>query len=76
MATLTRTDIHKIVGPLDEELIIQILDTGATAEELTEAFGWFSDSFGMKNAGHHRPVGQIVRLCEILETAQLSEDLQ
>ena len=74
MATLTRTEIHKIAGPLDEELIIQILDTGATAKELTEAFGWFSDSIGMKDAGHHRPAGQIIRLCEILETAQLADE--
>ena len=74
MTTLTRAEIQTIAGPLDDELVIQILETGATADELTEAFGWFSDSYGMKDAGHHRPTGRVVRLCEILETAQTADE--
>lgn len=74
MAALTRTEIQTIAGLLDDDLIVQILETGATAEEFVEAFGWFSDSYGMTDAGHHRPTGRVVRLCEILETVQLVDE--
>ena len=74
MASLNRQQIENITGKLDDELIVMILDTGATVDEVTEAFGWFSDSYGMKEAGHHRPGGTVTRICEILELGQLSVD--
>ncbi len=74
MAGLTRSEVEAIAGKLDEDLIVQIIDSGASAEELTEAFGWFTDSYGMKDAGHHRPTGKVVELCEILESTQTPDE--
>ena len=74
MSALTRESIEAITGSLDDELIIQIIDTGASEAELVEAFGWFQDSIGMKAAGHHRPTGLVPSLCEILETSKTPND--
>ena len=73
MNALTRVQIEAITGRLEEDLIVQILDTGASEAEVAEAFGWFSDSYGMKAAGHHRPTGRVPKICEILETSRAAD---
>lgn len=74
MDTLTRTQIEAITGKLDNDLILEILATGANEADVAEAFGWFSDSIGMKTAGHHRPTGLVPRICEILETSRTPDE--
>lgn len=74
MSPLTREQITSVTGPLDEELVVRIIDSGATLEELTEAHGWFIDSYAMKEAGHHRPTGKVVEVCEILETGEVPRE--
>ena len=73
MSTLTREKIETITGRLENDLIVEILNTGASEAEVAEAFGWFSDSIGMKAAGHHRPTGRVPKICEILETSRAPE---
>ena len=38
----TASEICAICGPLDDGVIARIIDTGATAAEVLEAFTWFS----------------------------------
>lgn len=71
---LNKETIEKIIGQIDEGLAIRIIDTGATRQELMEAYGWFIDSQGMKAAGHHRPAGKVVEVCEILESGQVPRE--
>lgn len=40
MTRLTRNDVIKAVGQADDVTIAEIIGTGATAEELTEAQAW------------------------------------
>jgi hypothetical protein len=68
MTLLTHKQITDITGPLDEELIVRIIDSGARLEEVTEAHGWFVDSRAMGKARHRRPAGKVLEVCEILET--------
>jgi hypothetical protein len=67
MAPLTRKEITDITGPLDDELVLRIVDSGASLADLVEAHGWFVDSRAMGKARHHRPAGNVAELCEILE---------
>jgi len=66
MGKLTREDIVAIVGELDDLRIAEILATGATAAELTEAFGWLSRNGEMGEALQHSLSGTVARLYEIL----------
>jgi hypothetical protein len=68
MVPLTHKQITDITGSLDDDLIVRIIDSGATLEDLVEAHGWFVDSRAMGKARHHRPAGKVAQVCEILET--------
>ena len=61
--SLTRSDVLAIVGRLDDARIAEIIASGATAAELTEAFA-------IVDAGEagvpRQPSGRVARLCEIL----------
>jgi uncharacterized protein (DUF433 family) len=43
MATLTREDVRAMLGPVDDGLVVEILGTGASPEELAEAYAWITD---------------------------------
>lgn len=38
--TLTSQDVTSVLGPVDETLIAEIVATGATPTELSEAWAW------------------------------------
>jgi hypothetical protein len=42
MSRLTHSDVIAIVGALDDPRIAEIIATGATAAEVTEAFEWLN----------------------------------
>ncbi|MGI9568435.1 MAG: hypothetical protein ACR2PH_01545 [Desulfobulbia bacterium] len=67
---MTREEIIKIAGHLDEALIIEIIDCGATSGELLQAFEWvFSDDTISKEL-HRQPRGRVASLCKILERSE------
>ncbi len=76
MMPLTRQDIIEVVGPLDEDLIVRIIDSGATYADVTEAHGWFVDSRSMGKARHHRPAGKVTEVCNILEEGWTPHDAE
>jgi hypothetical protein len=65
---VTREDVIGIVGPLAKDRIAAIIATGATPEELTEAFLRLSAEDDMGGVLSHPVSGVIGELVEILES--------
>jgi hypothetical protein len=72
MTRLTRDEIIKAVGQVDDVTIAEIIGTGATAEELAEALAWAVNDDPLLNAGKKLPTGRIRELIDIL--AELAPD--
>jgi hypothetical protein len=76
---LSRNDIISALGPLDDSLIAQIIATGATREELTEARAWIENDEAMMNIGRPLAGGRVAQLVDILgrvEEDELDPDLR
>lgn len=72
--TMTREDVIGVLGPVDDELIVTILGTGATREELEEAFGWLNADDVLGRQLRRQPSGRVAELCEILERQEWEPD--
>jgi hypothetical protein len=72
MKPLTRDDVIAALGEIDDVTIVEILGTGATADELAEAQAWFNNNEPLMNIGKPLAAGRVGRLVEILES--LSDD--
>lgn len=63
----TDREIRTILGPVDDETIMAIMDIGATALEVEEAFEWLNDDSYM-GSDLARPMrDRVRRVYEILE---------
>jgi len=67
-------EIKAILGPVDETLIAQINQTGASAEELTQAWSWLSADEALINEGRSLPSGRVAELISLLEAAELDPE--
>ncbi|SHL10225.1 hypothetical protein SAMN05444159_4996 [Bradyrhizobium lablabi] len=74
MTQLTRDDVVKAIGDIDDVAIAEIIGTGATAEELAEAQAWLANDEPLMNAGRPLPNGRVGELVEILEELEADED--
>jgi hypothetical protein len=74
MTELTSSEIERIAGRLDDSLVVEILETGATREELIEALDWIYADDVMARDLHREPAGRIAVLCEILSRTELAAD--
>ena len=72
MTRLTRDEIIKAVGQVDDVTIAEMIGTGATAEELAEAQAWAVNDDPLLNAGRKLPTGRVRELIDIL--AELEPD--
>lgn len=72
MTRLTRDEVVKAVGLVDDVTIAEIIGTGATEEELTEAQAWMVNDDPLLNAGKALPGGRVRELIDIL--AELGPD--
>jgi hypothetical protein len=63
----TAGEIVEIVGPLDDSVVMRIIDTGATAAEVLEAFTWLSADDQIGTELEHRPRATVMRVYEILQ---------
>jgi hypothetical protein len=72
MTQLTRDEIIKAVGQVDDVTIAEIIGTGAMAEELAEAQAWAVNDDPLLNAGRKLPTGRVRELIDIL--AELEPD--
>ncbi len=74
MTSITREDVIRTVGEIDDALIAEIIGTGATTEELAEAQAWIDNDEALMNAGRPLPKGRVGELVEILSELEVSDD--
>ncbi|KAB0264440.1 hypothetical protein [Microvirga brassicacearum] len=72
-AKLTYDEVKVLIGPANDKVISEILDTAATQAELVEARAWIENDEVMLNEGRAIPSGRIARLVELLKAGD--EDL-
>ncbi|MBB4373162.1 hypothetical protein GGD63_005977 [Bradyrhizobium sp. cir1] len=72
MTRLSRDDVIKIVDRADDVTIAQIIGTGATVEELTEAVAWLANDEPMINDLRPLAQGRVRELVDIL--SELEEE--
>jgi hypothetical protein len=74
MKGVTRDDVLKAVGPIDDVTIAEIIGTGATVEELAEAQAWIVNDEPLMNAGKPLPSGRVGELVEILSELEPDDE--
>jgi len=74
MKRVTREDVTKAVGRVDDVTIAEIIGTGATADELAEARAWLVNDEPLLNAGKSLATGRVRELIDILAELEPSED--
>jgi hypothetical protein len=67
---LTREQIIKALGDGDDAIVAELMDIGATAEELAEAQAWVANDEPLVNTGRPLPSGRVSRLAEVLSTIE------
>jgi hypothetical protein len=55
-----------VLGPVDEALIVQVIATGASAEELAKAWAWVNGDEALVKDGRPPPVGKVAKLIDLL----------
>jgi hypothetical protein len=70
----TMPEIVGIVGPLDNAVLLQILQSGATAAEVLEAFTWVNADDQIGTETEHGPRGTVLRVRDILEREKPESD--
>jgi hypothetical protein len=70
----TAREITAIVGPLDDTVLLQIEETGATAAEVLEAFTWANADDQIGTELERGPRGAVERVYEILKTEEPEPD--
>lgn len=68
------SDITAILGPVDETLAVQINQTGATPEELAQAWAWFNADEALVNEGRPLPSGRVAELVAVLDAAEFDTE--
>jgi hypothetical protein len=71
---LTREQVVAAVGGVDEIVLAEIIEMGATAEELAEAVAWSTNDEALINSGRPLATGRVGRLVELL--ARDEEDVE
>jgi hypothetical protein len=70
----TAAEIIEIVGPLDDDVVMQILETEATSAEVLEAFTWATADDQIGTELEHGPRGVVERVYEILKGEEPEAD--
>jgi len=73
MKPLTRKEITAALGDIDDFIVTEIINTGATADELAEARAWLANSEPLINTGKPLASGRVGRLVEILDSIEADE---
>ena len=71
MASLTRDAVARVLGPVDDHLMADILSTQASESELRAARHWLANDDAVLREVRAFPDTRVGRLIEILETASV-----
>ena len=74
MQRLTRDDVIKAVGAIDDVTIAKIIGINATADELSEAQAWIVNDDPLLNAGRPLATGRVRELVDILAELEPDDD--
>jgi hypothetical protein len=55
-----------MLGELDDDVVAEVIATGATPEELAEAHAWLANDEPLMNAGRPLPSGRVARVVDIV----------
>ncbi|WP_345900373.1 hypothetical protein, partial [Martelella sp. UBA3392] len=64
---MTREEVEAVLGPVDDVLVADLISTGASAEELREAWAWFNSDEALIGAGRPLPGSRIGELIDMLD---------
>jgi hypothetical protein len=67
-------EIIEIVGPLDDGVVMRILETGATQAEVLEAFTWANANDQIGTELERGPRGAVTRVYDILKLEEPEPD--
>ena len=70
----TAAEITDIVGPLDDAVLVRIVETRATPAEVLEAFTWATADDQIGTELEHRPRGVVARVYDILKREDAEPD--
>jgi hypothetical protein len=71
---ITRNDVIKAIGDVDDVIIANIIATGATTDELAEALAWMANDEPMMNSGRPLATGRVRELVDILAELEPDDD--
>ena len=74
MGRLTRGGVVSVMGTVDEIMITDIIDTGATLEELIQAWAWVNSDEALINEGRPLPSGRTAELVDLLTARDEGEE--
>jgi hypothetical protein len=72
--TVTRQEIVALLGGADDLVIAEIIRTGATQEELAEAWAWISNDEPLINSGRRLATGRVGQIVELLAAKQEDDE--
>lgn len=70
---MTREEVVSVLGPMDNPTIAEIIASGASLEELREAWAWTFGDEALMNLGRPLPGTRVAALIDLIEPAE--EDL-
>ncbi len=73
MRPLTRRDIVSALGDVDETVVSDVMRTGASLDEFTEARAWIANDEPLLNSGRRLASGRVGQLVEILANVEEEE---
>ena len=71
---ITRGDVIKAIGEVDDVTIVNIIAIGATTDELAEAQAWMANDEPMINSGRPLATGRVRELVDILAELEPDDD--
>jgi hypothetical protein len=74
MTRVTRDDVMKAFGAVDDVTVAQIIATDATVDELAEAQAWIANDEPMMNSGRPLATGRVRELVDILAELEPDDD--
>ena len=62
----TESDVRRILGTVEDDLVMEVLATGATADEILEAYEWVSSEDRLGTDLDHTKRGRVAAVYDIL----------